>query len=239
MDNKKIISYRFELENGTVYSFDIPVFALPTEANDDVERQAKAPWTKLDFHQCEGCTYKKSNYCPVAVRLQEPAKVFSKLLSYEKATITVTTPERTYSKHTDIQDGLASMLGLIMATTECPTTRAFFPAAWFHLPFASFEETLFRITSVWMLKQFFSPAGVKDYEQVIRAIKKQCSDTHDVNIGIFRRLKESGIADKDASFNAVSILNAFASLMPLSLDDKLEEFSQLFQRNLLENSAMR
>ncbi len=228
MDNDKIIHYHFATQNGEEFSFDIPVSSHVNESQDKLETVEKAPWTKLDFHRCDGCTYNTTDYCPVAVKLQKPAKVFSQLMSHDKALVTVTTPERNYSKNTDIQEGLASMLGLIMATSDCPTTRAFFPAAWFHLPFASFEETLFRITSVWMLKQFFSPTQEKNYPQVMSAIKKQCQNTHEVNIGIFRRLKEAEITSKDAPFNAVAILNAFAALMPISLDDKLDEFSMLF-----------
>jgi hypothetical protein len=58
--------------------------------------------------------------CPVAIDIETISSQFADILSYEEAHIEVITQERSYSKATDAQTGLRSLLGLIMATSACP-----------------------------------------------------------------------------------------------------------------------
>lgn len=228
MKQSRTFHYHFALEDGSAIELSIPI---DIEDTGNVQQETPRPeWTKLDFKRCENCTYQASNYCPVALKLEHAANIFGEHVSHEKAMITVTTDERTYSKSTDIQDGLSSVIGLLMATSACPHAKQYFPAAWFHLPFASFEETLFRIVSVWLLRQALDSEGSHECKEAINAVKRQCENMNIVNKGIFERLKAANLTTKDAPFNAVAILNAFATMLPYSIDERLEELDTLFQK---------
>lgn len=101
-------------------------------------------WAKLSFHQCDRCQLKDTEYCPVAVRLEAPLKSFNSYISYKRVNVTVTSEERIISKETDLQDGLRSLFGLIMATSGCPTMAPFEPwrgsICHFHLLMKRFTE---------------------------------------------------------------------------------------------------
>lgn len=66
------------------------------------------------------------------------------------------TTERTVSAETSAQQGLGSLLGLIMATSGCPHTVFFKPMARFHLPFSNESETIYRAVSMYLLSQYFT-----------------------------------------------------------------------------------
>lgn len=221
----KTIHYQFALDSGETHAFDITIHKHP---HPDQTPPDAPEWTKLDFHRCEGCTYAQSAYCPVALALVDPAATIGQEVSHQPAHITVTTPERTYSKHTDVQEGFGSMLGLLMATSGCPTTAFLRPAAWFHMPFATFEETLFRISGMWMLRQYFAQNTTSNLPEIMESMMHPYTDLNLVNKGIFTRLKAASITTKDAPFNAVTILSSFAMMIPFSIETALEDIEDMF-----------
>ena len=62
---------------------------------------------------------------------------FTNLVSYDQLRVVVETEERAVSANLSAQQGLASLIGLIMASSGCPRTAVFRPMARFHLPFSS------------------------------------------------------------------------------------------------------
>ena len=137
-DNFYKVEYRLELENGSVVSHTIEI-DRKTLISRAAVTDSLPEWTKLEHEKCAQCTLKDSEYCPIAVRLVTPVERFSELVSCNRVTTTVVTPERTYVKSGDVQDALRSMFGLIMATSGCPSMQPFKYMARYHLPFASLE----------------------------------------------------------------------------------------------------
>jgi len=68
--------------------------------------------------------------------------------------VTVAVEERIYAKDTTVQQGLTPLLGIIMTTTGCPVMEQLKPMVRFHLPFASLTETIFRMSSMFLMAQF-------------------------------------------------------------------------------------
>src|ERR1700752_750036 len=79
-------------------------------------------WTRLEFHKCTHCPLapERQPHCPVAVSIAGVVVAFSRKISHEVVTVTVKSPERTYEKRLSLQQGLCSLLGLLMATSGCP-----------------------------------------------------------------------------------------------------------------------
>ena len=80
---------------------------------------------------------------------------FTDLVSYDKVRVTVESEERSVVATLSAQQALASLMGLIMASSGCPRTAVFRPMARFHLPFSSESETAYRVAAMYLLAQHF------------------------------------------------------------------------------------
>ena len=220
------ITYQFHCHDQQ-YQCVVPLDEEPNTP-DENNTAPLASWTELHFHQCEGCKWQKDDRCPVASRLQEPVTLLDKLYSYEEVDVTVITPERTYSKTCSIQESLSGLFGLIMARSGCPAFEPFRGLAKFHLPFASYEETLFRIVSSYLFRQHLLQTPPQSKEETIAAIQGIYEDVHKVNTGIFNRLREGAAPTCDSPFNALTILDSMGRMVVMSVEDGIEELSQYF-----------
>src|SRR5690606_40128032 len=54
------------------------------------------------------------------------------------------------------QQALASLMGLVMASSGFPKTAVFRPMARFHLPFSSESETAYRVAAMYLVAQHFA-----------------------------------------------------------------------------------
>jgi hypothetical protein len=219
------IDYRLELENGSVLSQSVDIHK-DLQVSRLNEGEALPDWARLENGQCDNCSLSGSEYCPIAARLASPVQRFSALVSHAPVTATVTTPERTYVKKVDAQEALRSLFGLIMATSGCPTMKPFRYMARYHLPFSSLEETIARITSTYLLRQFYQhrdsyeiPVNLKDIEALYNTLVS-------LNEGMVKRLRGATMAE--GSVNAVVILSAYSSLIPMMMEKELERLNRLF-----------
>jgi hypothetical protein len=151
---------------------------------------------------------------------------FGGLLSHTPTVTTVVTPERTYVKKVDVQDALRSLFGLIMATSGCPLMQPFRYMARYHLPFASLEETVSRITSTYLMRQLFRHPGEKMLPVDLKEIENLYSTIQSLNEGMARRLKS--VTNGDGSLNAIVILSTYSSLIPIIIDEELQKLKPLF-----------
>jgi hypothetical protein len=190
--------------------------------------EALPSWAQLDFHQCSGCplAINESPHCPAAARLAPLIDRFADLVSYDQLDVTVVTEERTISTRTTAQQGIASLIGLVLAASGCPHTAAFRPMARFHLPFSSELETSYRVASMYLLAQHFAAeegrtpdVGLQDLALVYRGV-------HRVNVGLVQRLRAA--TQQDAIVNAVVLLDVYTSLVPAALDEMLSEIRATF-----------
>jgi len=217
------IEYNFTLDNGTSHKFEVAVNRVFDHQTD---RAAHSPWAKLEYNQCHNCPLNTAEFrhCPVALDVEEIALRFADIISYESVQVEVITPERTYLKRCDVQTALRSLLGLVMATSACPILSRLKNLAAYHLPFSTLDETLFRTTGAYLLKQYFiyKEGGKPDLE--LAGLNRLYQELLTVNRCFKQRIDAA--CSKDANLNALGSLFALSMAISFSLDDKLKELER-------------
>ncbi len=229
MDDKPYrIVYEFHFDDGNLKTFKFLLDAS-TVALILPEPAEKPDWTKLDYHQCNCCTLEKKihPYCPVALNIAELIDEFKEAISSDNCFVRCITPERTYERDASIQEGLFSIFGIIMATSNCPIMNFFKPMARFHLPFSTVEETVFRSASIYLLRQYFEyqKGNLPDLE--LKKLDEHYEKVQQVNSGFLKRTNH--IAKKDADKNAIVILNALAQMLNVEISAGLNSVEYLFE----------
>ena len=222
------IKYEFIFEDNNSKSFE---FLLDPETVTLLmpEPDPKPVWTKLDHHQCKCCALDLAihPYCPIALNIAELAEAFKDAISSDNCFVRCITAERTYERKTAIQEGLFSMFGIIMATSNCPIMNFFKPMARFHLPFSTVEETIFRSSSIYLLRQYFEYQKGNYPDLELKKLDQHYEKVQEVNTGILKRTRN--VAKKDAEKNAIVILNALAQMLNVEISAGLNSIEYLFQ----------
>ena len=125
-------------------------------------------------------------------------------------------------KETDTQSGLISLFGLIMSTSACPHLSWFKPLARFHLPFATVDETMFRILSVALIREYFNEG-----DNLVEGIQDIYSNIEKVNLGIIDRIRSHAKGDADA--NAIAALDLFGKLFEFELNSQFSTIRKYFK----------
>ena len=221
------VEYRFQLEDmqEDVYYFEIDAQNLQVVGTP----QKDLPdWTGLQYQQCPNCPLdsRQVTVCPAARNMVGLVNRFDQLLSYDEARVLVRTAERTVFSVTTVQRGVCSLMGLLMAASDCPLTAFFKPMARFHLPFASTEETIWRATTTYVLSQYFLCKEGRTPDLVFKGLSKLYNEIQTVNYAFAKRLRSA--CRQDSMVNAIILLDMFARSMPSAIDESLEELHHLF-----------
>lgn len=228
------IRYCFVLPDGSEEVFELQ---LDAQTLDLVRNSPDAlpAWTILHFHQCPNCPLTADTHpnCPIAVNLVEIVKPFDRLISHKEIHIDVITEERSVSQDTTVQEGVSSLMGLVMATSGCPHTAFFKPMARFHLPLASEEETVYRATSMYLLAQYFLKKEGQNADLELKGLREIYHNMHTVNTAIAERLR--GASETDSTVNAIVLLDMYALTLPYVIDESLEEIRHLFRPFLMKS----
>jgi hypothetical protein len=231
MQNPLKFVYTFDLAGKGTSSFEI-LIERETLTMAAKEKADPPDWTKLKFHQCSICPLKKRQHkqCPIALNLVDIVENFADLLSHQKARVTVEAEERTYQKDTTVHAGLSSMLGIVMTTSGCPVMEPLKPMVRFHLPFATIEETIFRMTSMYLLAQYLRKQEGLPYDQDLNGLAQIYSDVSKANKDFSERLAQA--AEKDANVNALVELDVFASMVQLLAEGAIGELKPYYSAYL-------
>ncbi len=223
-----VICYSFAFRSGKKIAYEIRLDGV-TCAMIPVNHETIPGWCRLDYMQCTNCTKTKEDsiYCPLAVNAMDIIDRFKAVFSYETVAVTVTTRERRYRKDgISVQEALGSLLGIIMVASGCADLDKLRPMVRFHLPFASLEETLYRHVSMYQLAQYLRyKQGLKpdwDMAGLVALYEK----IHHINMDFVKRLQRA--TEKDANLNAVVILDSIAQMVPLGIENTLNNFAPLF-----------
>jgi hypothetical protein len=230
----KVIRYCFQMPDKSTEDFKFVLNAKDLKLKDRVP-ECLPPWTKLESHQCPNCPLDATAHphCPLAANIYNIVQRFDGLNSYDQITVEVVTEQRWIAQRTTAQLAISSMMGLVIAACGCPHTAFFKPMAWFHLPLASEEETLFRAASFYMLAQYYSKKDGRNADFEFEGLTKIYQNMQTVNCAIAQRLREA--TANDSSVNAIVILDSFAQIVPFAIEESLEELRYLFSPYSLSN----
>lgn len=216
------ITYRIRLRKQAVEIF---TFVLDAHTGDLQAEPLPAPprWTELDYQQCPHCPLKKEQHphCPLALQLCNIIDRLHDTTSFDEVDLEVITPERTITQRVELQRVIGSMVGLVSPTSGCPKTAYMKPMARFHLPLSTEEETLFRVSGMYLLAQHLLGNKVD-----LAGLNNIYEELHVVNKHIASRLKHA--TESDSSKNAIALLDMYSNLVPMMIEEQLPELRQLF-----------
>ena len=152
---------------------------------------------------------------------------FRDYYSYDTVTVEVNDGQRRYLKETSLQNGLGPLMGIIMASSGCPVMDPLRPLVRFHLPFASMEETEFRIVSMYLIAQYFRNKKGEKPDWTLDGLQEIYNKVGEVNKSFAERLRSA--TTKDASVNAIIILDCFAKAVPFAVKTTLRDYEKFFE----------
>lgn len=225
--SKVALSYRFILPDSQERVFELELDRDTAELAPP-EVPEPPPWTALSFNQCAGCPLAPDDrpHCPAALQLAGVIDGFTDLVSYDKVKVSVESEERKVVATLPAQQALASLMGLIMASSGCPNTAVFRPMARFHLPFSSESETAYRVASMYLLAQHYAAREGGNADFALDDLERVYRGVHSVNRGMAQRLRAA--SRQDAVVNAVVLLDVFSSLVPATIHEILDEIKPAF-----------
>jgi hypothetical protein len=228
-ENEYWFKYHINLEDGESTHFRIALDAVTLTMISTASGPYPA-WTQLSYNQCQCCPLSPQThlFCPIAVNIVGLVDQFKNILSHKNCLVVCETVDRTYSKKTSAMEGLTSVFGIIMATSNCPIMDFLKPMARFHLPFSSVEETTARSTSLFLLGQYFEykKGRVKSFD--FDRLEKNYAHVQLVNEGLLARIRSLG--KRDADKNAIITLHSLSQFLSLEMDFSLNAISHLFER---------
>ena len=224
------IEYIFSFSDGVEKKYKIVIDSKKISLVHP-ELNNRPDWTRLEYQQCSCCPYSKKEieYCPLAINIAELVEEYKDTASYKSCVVTCITNERTYVKDTSIQDGLFSILGLINATSDCPHMEIFKPMARFHLPFSTLHETIVRVTSFYLLQQYFEKEKGNIPDLDLEKLDIHYNNIQKINQGLLNRIKN--VSKKDADKNAIVVLFSISQLLTIEINAGLHSIEYLFNRD--------
>lgn len=226
------ITYDFTLPNEANERFELNFDAATVELMN-VRRQDLPFWTNLTYQQCPHCPLdpESHTHCPVALNLLPVISRFDQFMSFDQITVVVTSAERQVIQCTSAQEGLSSLMGLLIAGSSCPHTHFFKPMARFHLPFANKDETMWRAVATFLLACYFSQQGLKAADMPLGGLVSIYNDVARLNDAMIQRLRVA--TSKDSAVNALVHLDVFAKFLMPPLEDSLMQIKPIFDPFLL------
>jgi hypothetical protein len=224
-----VIEYLFRLRDNSEELFTIHLDPLTLATISSTDTDTLPHWTALSFAQCASCPLSEgvSPHCPVAVNLAPIVQRGEKLLSFDLVDLQVTTAERVTSQKTTAQRALSSLMGLVIATSDCPHTVFFKPMARFHLPLASEEETIFRAAATYLLAQYFVKIKGEQADFNLEKLTDLYRTVQEINLAMAKRVRSG--SKTDSSVNAIVLLDMYAKALPYVIKQSLEELRYLFE----------
>lgn len=231
------IEYRIELGAHRTETFD---FALDGKSFDLITREVldSPRWIELGYRQCPHCplTPEQSPHCPLALQLRDIVERFHDTKSIDQVALEVVTADRRVIQTLALQQAIASMLDLIWPTCGCPKTTNMKPLARFHLPVASEEETVFRVTGMYLLAQYFLSLTSDSARIELDGLTRIYEDSHILNTAVARRLQD--VTKSDSVKNAITLIDMYSMLVPVLLEDQLAEMRGFFKAYLPEGGTV-
>ncbi len=231
-DTMRTIQYKFKFAEDNEQIFTIN---LDSKTLDIIQEPADSypEWAKLEYQKCANCPLNAAEheYCPIAKKLVGTIDFFCKPIESKDVDLRVETPERTFSKKTNLKSAAVSLLGIHMATSGCPIMDKLRPMARHHLPLATTPETTYRSISNYLIAQYLLAQRGKDPDWNLKSLGAIYDEIKIVNTHFRERLLK--ISREDYALSAILTLDAYAYYINLSLiGDTFYTIETLFDESL-------
>ena len=150
---------------------------------------------------------------------------FQQLPAIQKAKVRVVTPDREYFKETSLEEGVRSLMGLIMATSACPILAHLKPNARNHLPFATQDEFILRSSAIYLLRQYFVYREGDRPDWDLQGLIKINQELQVLNQAFWQRI--NGACDNDTNIKALLSFFNLSSSVSYSLESQLQRIKSL------------
>lgn len=226
-----IITYQLLRDDGSEWRYEVDIHRQQPAVEHNGE--AHPEWTRLGCNQCSNCPLDPATveYCPAALDFADIAQHFANTASIERADVWVHTKERSYFKNCDMQNILRSLFGLIMASGSCPILSRLKPLAEFHLPFASLEETVHRMTGTYLIRQYLIKCqghGEPDWD--MKGLQQLYHELKVVNMALMQRIRQA--SKEDANINAIQTFVSISSIVEMGVDDIIGKMLTTLRKGL-------
>jgi hypothetical protein len=228
-DKNIVFRYNFTFSNDQVKTLTA-VVDRETLSIIKPERKYFPDWAKMKNFRCPHCPLNEEEYqyCPLALNLQDILDEFSDKNSYDIVDVSVETPARNYHKKTSLQEGVSSLLGILMVTSGCPVMGKLKPLLYFHLPFASIDETEVRALSLYLLAQYVKYLKGQEPDWEMKKLKKIYEDVRTLNHHVSKKIVN--LSNRDANINSLIVLNNFAEFVTIILGEKTIDELEFYLR---------
>lgn len=214
------VEHTFEIDLERHHHGVLPVKGTPPE------------WTLLEYQRCPNCPFESPSHpwCPTALDLIPLAEPFTGSLSIDRVDVWVHTAERSYFKNCDLQTALKSLFGLVMASSACPHMARLKPLAYFHLPFATLEETVHRTVGAYLVNQYITHTEGNKPDWDLKNLEGLYSELRTVNTHFMKRMRKA--STEDANINALQTFVSISSIVEMGIDDLLNKMVPLLKKGL-------
>lgn len=221
------VVYEFLFPEGKSKTFDIEL-----DRPEPDTKMAPPEWTQLTRCQCTNCPLDRQRHqtCPVAEDMVPVVNDFRSENAFQKVTVRVRTEGRTYEKLTGLEEGLRSLLGLIMATSRCPILAELRPMAVHHMPFATTEEFIMRSVSLYLLQQYFAQKNHQAPDWELKGLVKRNQQLQLVNQALWQRIHS--VCEGDSNLKALLSFFSMASSVSFSLETQLQKLRQKLEEGM-------
>ncbi|MCG8537561.1 MAG: hypothetical protein MI808_20930 [Pseudomonadales bacterium] len=223
---EKTIKYEIFFKSSE-YLFEHTVTLDDEKFEHTTEAEAAPEWCNLEYKQCPNCTLDPiwHKQCPLAVKLI-PFVNLPAIKSYDEVKAQAEMESKTVITETSAQEAFSSLLGLVMATSGCPHTAFFKPLAWYHQPFSTPEETIYRACTAYLSSYVLRgkfPRGEVTFDD----LKLIYKNIHSINVHIAARIHN--YSETDSALNAIVLLDLITKDLPIAVDEDLSELKELFK----------
>ena len=220
------ITYLFKfLEDGSELKIET---ASASETKPDRAAVTPAAWTQLAYCQCSNCPLKREQveHCPAALDIQPIIEDFRKMPGFTKVEVTVVSGEREYRKTTGLEEGLRSLMGLVLANSECPILKKLRPMAHTHLPFANQDEFIIRSAGTYLLRQYFNLKDNQATDWNLEGLVNLNRELQLVNQALWQRVHSA--CERDSNLKALLSFFTLSSSVSYSLETQLNKIKSRF-----------
>ncbi len=219
------VRYEFRLEDGRLIDHTV-----------ETERESKvhsgvipADWTELKHCQCSNCPLKGSDVqnCPAAMDMQGLVESFRSEPGFQKVDVLVTTKERNYQKRTGLEEALRSLMGLVLATSDCPILSELRPMAMHHMPFSTIDEFILRSVSIYLAQQYFTMRDGQEPDWNLKGLVERNRSLQLVNQALWQRIHSA--CEGDSNLKALLSFFSLASSVTFSLESQLQKLRHSFE----------